>query len=209
MPRLVGSLGGHEPWNESRYPDVLADLTAQQCREFGEAYLRDTLDYRTGKPLFIDKMPNNFRNVALIHLMLPNAKIIDARRDPMDCCFSNFKQLYATGHPFSYSLEDVGRYYSSYVGLMGHWDRVLPGRILRVLHEDVLDDLEGSVRRLLNYCGLLFEPACVVFYNTQRRVHTASSEQVRRPINRDGVGQWRNFEPWLGPLRAALGPLQT
>ena len=209
VPRLVGSLGGHEPWNESRYPDVLADLTAQQCREFGEAYLRDTLDYRTGKPLFIDKMPNNFRNVALIHLMLPNAKIIDARRDPMDCCFSNFKQLYATGHPFSYSLEDVGRYYSSYVGLMGHWDRVLPGRILRVLHEDVLDDLEGSVRRLLNYCGLLFEPACVVFYNTQRRVHTASSEQVRRPINRDGVGQWRNFEPWLGPLRAALGPLQT
>jgi Sulfotransferase family len=138
--------------------------------------------------------------------MLPNARIIDARRDAMDCCFSNFKQLYATGHQFAYSLDDVGRYYRSYVELMDHWERVLPGRVLCVRHEDVLADLEGSVRRILEYCGLPFEPACIEFYKTERRVHTASAEQVRRPINRDGVGQWRPYERWLGPLKAALGP---
>jgi predicted Zn-dependent protease len=207
VPRLVGSLGGNDPASQTHYPDVLTDLTAQQCLEFGEAYIRDTLDYRTGKPYFIDKMPNNFRNIALIQLMLPNSRIIDARRDAMDCCFSNFRQLYATGHAFAYSLEDIGRYYRAYTELMDHWDRVLPGRILRVRHEDVLEDLEGSVRRILEYCGLPFEPACIEFYNTQRRVHTASAEQVRRPVNREGVGQWRNFDQWLGPLRMALGPL--
>jgi predicted Zn-dependent protease len=207
VPRLVGSLGSGDSFGETHYPNVLNDLTAEQCLAFGEAYMRDTMVYRTGKPFFIDKMPNNFRNIALIHLMLPNARIIDARRDPMDCCFSNFKQLYATGHPFSYSLDDVGRYYRSYIGLMEHWDRVLPGRVLCVQHEDVLADLEGSVRRILEYCGLPFEPACVEFHKTQRRVHTASAEQVRRPINRDGVDQWRPYEPWLGPLKQALGPL--
>jgi tetratricopeptide (TPR) repeat protein len=206
VPRLVGTLGGHDPADESRYPDVLTELSAEQCRTFGAAYLRDTLDYRTGKPYFIDKMPNNFRNIALIQLMLPNAKIIDARRDAMDCCFSNFKQLYATGHQFAYGLDDVGRYYRSYVELMDHWDRVLPGRVLCVRHEDVLADLEGSVRRILDYCGLPFEPACIDFYKTERRVHTASAEQVRRPINRDGVGQWRPYERWLGALKSALGP---
>lgn len=207
VPRLVGTLGGHDPWRESRYPDVLADLTADQCREFGAAYLSDTLDYRTGKPRFIDKMPNNFRNVALIHLMLPQAKIIDARRNAMDCCFSNFKQLYATGHAFAYSLDDIGRYYRAYIELMDHWDRVLPGRILCVRNEDVIADLEGSVRRILDYCGLPFEPACIEFHKTERRVHTASSEQVRRPINREGIGQWRPYEAWLDPLKRALGPL--
>jgi tetratricopeptide (TPR) repeat protein len=207
VPRLVGSLGSGASYGDSHYPNVLNDLTAEQCRAFGEDYLRDTMVYRTGKPYFIDKMPNNFRNVALIHLMLPNAKIIDARRDAMDCCFSNFKQLYATGHPFAYSLEDIGRYYRSYVGLMDHWDRVLPGRVLCVKHEDVLVDLEGSVRRILDYCQLPFESACIDFYKTQRRVHTASAEQVRRPINRDGVDQWRPYEPWLGPLKEALGTL--
>lgn len=207
VPRLVGSLGGHDRFSETHYPGVLTDLTAEQCLSFGQEYLRDTLDYRIGKPYFIDKMPNNFRNIALIQLMLPNAKIIDARRDPMDCGFSNFKQLYASGHQFAYSLDDIGRYYRAYVELMGHWDEVLPGRVLCVQHEDVLADLEGSVRRILNYCGLPFEQQCVEFYKTERRVHTASSEQVRRPINRDGVGYWRNFEPWLEPLRAALGPL--
>ena len=205
VPRLVGSLGGHDRHSESHYPDVLTELTAEQCRTFGEQYLEDTLDYRSGKPYFIDKMPNNFRNIPLIQLMLPNSKIIDARRNALDCCFSNFKQLYATGHPFSYSLEDIGRYYRTYIELMDHWDRVLPGRVLCVRHEDVLEDLDGSVRRILDYCGLPFEPACIDFHKTERRVHTASSEQVRRPLNRDGVGQWRPFERWLGPLKSALG----
>jgi tetratricopeptide (TPR) repeat protein len=207
IPRLVSTLdllpGG------ARYPGVLATLSADDFRGFGEAYIRDTKHYRVaGRPFFIDKMPNNFRHLGLIHLMLPNAKIIDARREPMACCFSNFKQLFATGQQFTYSLEDIGRYYQMYVQLMDHWNSVLPdGRILRVQHEQVIDDLEGSVRRILDYCGLEFEPACVEFHKTERRVHTASSEQVRRPINREGVDQWRNFEPWLGELRAALGPL--
>ena len=207
IPRLVGSLGSGDKFGDTHYPGVLPQLTAEQCREFGEAYIRDTRVYRTGKPFFIDKMPNNFRNIALIQLILPNAKIIDARRDAMDCCFSNFKQLYANGHPFAYNLDDIGRYYRSYVSLMDHWDRVLPGRVLCARHEDVLADLEGSVRRILDYCGLPFEPACVEFHRTERRVHTASAEQVRRPINRDGVDQWRPYEPWLGPLKDALGPL--
>ncbi|MFZ9478824.1 MAG: sulfotransferase [Steroidobacteraceae bacterium] len=207
IPRLVGSLGSGDKFGDTHYPGVLPQLTAEQCREFGEAYIRDTRVYRTGKPFFIDKMPNNFRNIALIHLILPNAKIIDARRDAMDCCFSNFKQLYANGHPFAYNLDDIGRYYRGYVSLMEHWDQVLPGRVLCVRHEDVLADLEGSVKRILEYCGLPFEPGCVEFHRTERRVHTASAEQVRRPINRDGVDQWRPYEPWLGPLKDALGPL--
>ena len=208
IPRLVGSLGSGDRFGETHYPGVLPELTEAQCRAFGEAYIRDTRVYRKeGKPFFIDKMPNNFRNIALIQLVLPNARIIDARRDAMDCCFSNFKQLYAHGHPFAYDLEDVGRYYRAYVDLMDHWDRTLPGRVLRVQHEDVLADLEGSVRRILDHCGLPFEEACVEFHRTERRVHTASAEQVRRPINRDGVDQWKPYEPWLGPLKAALGPL--
>jgi tetratricopeptide (TPR) repeat protein len=208
IPRLVGSLGGRDSFDESGYPAILADLTPEQCREFGEAYIRDTQAYRsTGKPFFIDKMPNNFRHIALLHLILPNAKIIDARREPMDCCFSNFKQLFASGQQFTYGLDDIGHYYRLYVELMDHWDQVLPGRVLRVQHEEVLADLEGSVRRILDYCGLPFEEGCVEFHKNTRKVHTASSEQVRRPINRDGVGQWRPYESWLGPLKEALGPL--
>ena len=206
VPRLVSALDLHP--SGARYPGVLALPSAEDYRGFGEAYIRDTRHYRVGDaPFFIDKMPNNFRHVSLIHLMLPNAKIIDARREPMACCFSNFKQLFASGQQFTYSLEDVAHYYRMYVRIMDHWDRVLPGRVLRVLHEDVIDDLEGSVRRILDHCGLEFEPACIDFHKTDRRVHTASSEQVRRPINREGVDQWKNFEPWLGPLRTALGPL--
>jgi tetratricopeptide (TPR) repeat protein len=206
IPRLVSALDLHA--SGVRYPGVLALPSADDYRGFGEAYLRDTRHYRVGnRPFFIDKMPNNFRHVSLIHLMLPNAKIIDARREPMACCFSNFKQLFASGQQFTYSLEDIGRYYALYVRLMDHWDSILPGRVLRVQHEDVINDLEGSVRRILDYCGLEFEPACVDFHKTERRVHTASSEQVRRPINREGVDQWKNFEPWLGALREALGPL--
>jgi hypothetical protein len=160
--------------------------------------------YRRGKPHFIDKMPNNFRHLGLIHLMLPNARIIDARREPIACCFSNFKQLFASGQQFTYSLEDIAHYYRRYVELMTHWDEVLPGKVLRVQHEEVVNDLEGSVRRILQFCGLEFEPACVEFHRTQRTIHTASSEQVRRPINREGVDQWRHFEPWLGGLKIAL-----
>jgi hypothetical protein len=141
--------------------------------------------------------------------MLPNAKIIDARREAMACCFSNFKQLFASGQEFTYSLEDIGCYYRSYVELMKHWDAVLPGKILRVQHEDVVEDLEHNVHRILDFCGLEFEPACIEFYKTERAVRTASSEQVRQPIFREGLDQWRNFEPWLGPLKAALGPLAS
>jgi hypothetical protein len=152
-------------------------------------------------------MPNNFRHLGLIHLILPNAKIIDARREPLACCFSNFKQLFASGQEFTYSLEDIGRYYRTYVELLAHWDTVMPGRILRVEHESVVEDLEGNVRRILDFCGLDFESGCVEFHKTERSVRTASSEQVRRPIFREGLDQWRNFEPWLGPLVATLGDL--
>jgi hypothetical protein len=173
----------------------------------GEKYLADTRVYRLGKPRFIDKMPNNFRHIGLIHLVLPNAKIIDARREPLACCFSNFKQLFASGQEFTYSLEDIGRYYRSYVELMQHWNAVLPGKILRVQHEDVVADLEGNVRRILDFCALPFEAGCVEFYKTERSVRTASSEQVRQPIFKEGLEQWRCFEPWLGPLKDALGDL--
>ena len=199
--RLQGRAAGE---SAPAYPAVLRELSPDQIRQFGERYIEDTQIYRTGRPFFIDKNPNNFRHIGLIHLILPNAKIIDARREAMDCCFSNFKQLFASGQEFTYDLGDIGRYYRIYVELMAHWDWVLPGRILRVQHEDVVGDLEGSVRRLLDFCGLAFEEGCLEFYRTERSVRTASSEQVRRPISRDGMGQWRKFEAWLGPLRAAL-----
>ena len=150
-------------------------------------------------------MPNNFRHIGLIHLMLPNAKIIDARREPMACCFSNLKQLFASGQEFTYSIKDIARYYRTYLDLMRHWDAVLPGRVLRVLYEDVVEDLEGNVRRILAFCDLELEPACVEFYKTERGVRTASSEQVRQPIFREGLFQWRNYEPWLGQLKDGLG----
>jgi tetratricopeptide (TPR) repeat protein len=208
IPRLVQQLDGRGGDDaKPRYPAVLADLTAEQARELGEKYLADTRVYRTAKPFFIDKMPNNFRHIGLIHLILPNAKIIDARREPMACCFSNFKQLFATGQEFTYSLEDIGRYYRAYAEVMAHWDAVLPGKVLRVQYEAVVDDLGGNVRRLLDFCGLDFEPACLEFHRTERSIRTASSEQVRQPIFREGLDQWRHFEPWLGPLRDALGPL--
>jgi len=186
------------------YPAGLADLTHEDFRALGEKYLAATQIQRGDRPFFIDKMPNNFRHIGLIHLMLPNAKIIDARRDPMACCFSNLKQLFANGQEFTYSVEDIARYYRTYVELMDHWDQVLPGRVLLVRHEEVVEDLEASVRRILDYCGLPFEPACVEFHKTRRSVRTPSSEQVRQPIYRDGLDQWRNFETWLAPLARAL-----
>ena len=162
---------------------------------------------KLGRPFFIDKMPNNFAHAGLIHLILPNAKIIDARRHPLGCCFSVFKQHFARGQAFSYDLTELGRYYVDYVALMRHMDEVLPGRVHRVLYERMVDDPEGEVRRLLAACGLPFEERCLQFYQNDRAVRTASSEQVRRPIFRDGVDQWQHFEPWLGPLKAALGPV--
>ncbi|WP_257547276.1 tetratricopeptide repeat-containing sulfotransferase family protein [Sphingopyxis sp. DBS4] len=186
----------------------VAGLTADQARELGEQYLRDTqVQRKSDKPFYIDKLPNNWLYTGFIRLILPNARIVDARRHPMDCCFSNFKQHFARGQAFSYSLSDMGRYYADYVGLMDHFDHVLPGHVHRVFHERVIADLEGEVRALLTYLGLPFEPSCLDFHKSDRAVRTASSEQVRRPINRDGVDQWRAMEPWLGPLVEALGPV--
>lgn len=189
----------------NRYPEILNDLTPETLRELGEEYIRDTRIHRLGAPFFIDKMPNNFRHVGLIRLMLPNAKIIDARRDPMACCFSGFKQLFAEGQLFSYSLDDIGRYYKDYVKLMAHWDEVIPGYVLRVQHEDVVADLETQVTRMLDFCGVPFEESCLEFHKTERNVRTPSSEQVRQPIFSTALEQWKNYEPWLEPLKQALG----
>lgn len=190
------------------YHDVLAGLPAEQFAELGSQFLdRTRVQRKTGAPLFIDKMPNNFLHLGLIQLMLPNAKIIDARRHPLACCFSGFKQHFARGQSFSYSLDDIGRYYHDYVDLMAHFDAVLPGRVHRVIYERMVEDTEGEVRRLLAYCGLPFEERCLRFFENDRPVRTASSEQVRRPINRDGIDQWRHYSAWLDPLRAALGPV--
>ncbi len=202
VARMVAELHGRD----SRYPAILSKMSAEDFTALGQRYLSDTRAYRlNARPRFIDKMPNNFRHIGLIHLMLPNAKIIDVRREPMACCFGNFKQLFAQGQEFTYGLEDLARYYRTYLQLMRHWDAVLPAQVLRVQYEDVVDDLQGSVRRLLEFCGLAFEPACLTFHRTERSVRTASSEQVRQPIYREGLSQWRHYEPWLGPLREALG----
>jgi len=206
IPRFVLELQGRDPdLDNPRYPAILADLPREVFVQLATRYLEDTRVYRGSRPRFIDKMPNNFRHIGLIHLMFPNAKIIDARREPMACCFGIYKQLFARGQEFAYSILDIARYYRTYLELMEHWDRVLPGRVLRVHHEDVVDDLEGGVRRILEHCELPFEPACLEFHRTQRSVRTASSEQVRQPIFREGLDQWRNFEPWLAPLRESLG----
>lgn len=210
IPRIVLELQGRDPdLDDPRYPGVLAEMQPEDFRRMGEKYLRDTRSYRGDAPRFIDKMPNNFRHLGLIHLMFPNATIIDARREPMACCFSNLKQLFASGQEFSYSMQDIARYYRTYLELMEHWDRVLPGRVLRVHHEDVVDDLEGNVRRILDFCGLPFEAACLEFHKTARSVRTASSEQVRRPIYRDGMDQWTKYAAYLEPLRGMLGDALT
>ena len=193
--------------NEStQYSNILATKSHQELRELGAQYLERTRVHRkTDSPFFIDKMPNNFLHIGMIHLILPNAKIIDARRHPLGCCLSNFKQYYARGQNFSYSLSDIGRYYHDYVELMAHFDTVLPGRIHRVIYEQTVEDTEAQVRKLLAYCQLDFEPACLRFFETQRGVRTASSEQVRQPIYRQGMEQWANYEPWLQPLKDSLG----
>ena len=189
---------------EARYPRILAELTAEQLQGFADAFIEDTRFHRKGAPHFIDKMPNNFQHIGLIHLILPNAKIIDARRHPMACCFSGFKQLFADGQEFTYGQEEVARYYKGYVELMAHWDRVLPGKVLRVHYEHLVADLEGQVRRILDYLGLPFEENCLNYYRTDRSIRTPSSEQVRQPIYHSGLEQWRHFEPYLDVLKQEL-----
>ncbi len=192
----------------SSYYPLLPNLSREQSLSYGQGYLDNTrIQRKTDAPFFIDKMPNNFAHVALIHLLLPNAKIIDARRHPMACCFSNFKQHFARGQNFSYSLDDMGRYYRDYVELMAHFNAVLPGRVLRVHYEHLVADPEAQIRRVLDYCGLPFEDDCLRFYQNERAVRTASSEQVRQPIYKQGLDHWQHFEPWLEPLKKALGPV--
>jgi tetratricopeptide (TPR) repeat protein len=192
-------------------PEALQRLTAAEAQAVGERFLAETRTYRRlGRPFFIDKMPNNFWHIGLIHLILPGATIIDVRREPMACCFSNLKQLFGTtNQEFTYGAEDMARHYRAYLDLMRHWDDVLPGRVLRVRYEDVVEDLEGSVRRMLAHGGLPFEPACLAFHETRRSVRTPSSEQVRQPIGQEGLAQWRHYAPWLAPLRDALGDALT
>ena len=187
---------------------MLAGLPPEDLRALGEEYLaRTRIQRKTGRPFFIDKLPNNWAHAGLIHLILPRATIIDARRHPLSCCFSGFKQHFARGQHFTYSLPELGRYYRDYVELMAHFDAVLPGRVHRVIYERMVADTEGEVRRLLDHCGLPFDEACLEFHRNERAVRTASSEQVRQPIYQDALGQWRHFEAWLGPLEEALGPV--
>ncbi len=212
LPEVIAMARELRNRSESRavgaYTGVLAGLDAPRLRELGERYIEQTRVYRkTDRPYFIDKMPNNFLHIGMIHLVLPNAKIIDARRHPLACCFSNYRQHFASGQRFAYDLTDLGRYYRDYVELMAHFDAVLPGRIHRVIYERMVDDTEAEVRRLLDYCGLPFEDACLRFFENERAVRTPSSEQVRQPIYRDAVDQWRHFESWLDPLKDALGPV--
>ncbi|MEA3010120.1 MAG: hypothetical protein QOJ91_1812 [Sphingomonadales bacterium] len=189
------------------YPQILARLEPEELRGLGEEYLRRAGAHRkTGRPFFTDKQPNNWRDIGFIRMILPNARIVDARRHPLACCFSNFKQHFAEGQAFTYSLDDMGRYYRDYVRLMDHFDEAMPGRIHRVLHEDMVEDSEAEIRRLLDFLGLPFEPACLRFHENDRAVRTPSAEQVRQPINRGGMDQWRPFELWLDPLKDALGP---
>ena len=194
--------------DDAAFLEALAALNAAEVAALADRYLDATRIYRrTGEPRFVDKMPNNFLYIGLIHLLFPRAAIIDARRHPMGCCFSCFKQHFAWGQRFTNDLADLGRFYRDYVDLMAHFDAVLPGRVHRVNYEDVVKDLSGEVRGLLEYCGLPFEDRCLRFFENRRSIQTASAEQVRQPIFSEGVDQWRHFEPWLGPLEEALGDL--
>jgi tetratricopeptide (TPR) repeat protein len=212
IDRYAKELCGHDPdCGLPLHPEALMQLTTEDARRLGERFLAETRAYRRlGRPFFIDKMPNNFWHIGLIHLILPQATIIDVRREPMACCFSNLKQLFGTtNQEFTYNARHIARHYRIYLDLMRHWENVLPGRVLKVPYEDVVDDLEGSVRRMLSHCGLPFEPACLAFHQTQRSVRTPSSEQVRQPITREGLAQWQHYESWLAPLREALGDALT
>jgi tetratricopeptide (TPR) repeat protein len=206
IPRIVSELQGQGPnRGPARYPDLLPGLDPLLFERLGRRYVDETRVYRRGRPRFVDKMPNNFWHVGLIHLMLPNARIIDIRREPLACCVSNLKQLFARGQEFCYGIEEIARYYRAYLELMRHWNRVLPGRVLRVSYEDLVEDLGASVRQILAHCGLEFDPACLEFHRSRRAINTPSSEQVRQPLFREGLSQWRHYDPWLDPLREMLG----
>jgi tetratricopeptide (TPR) repeat protein len=208
IPFLAGREARTQGLIPRDWPAAVATMDRNKLAALGAEFLERTrVQRKTGKPFYIDKLPNNWAYAGFIHLILPNAKLIDARRHPLDCCFSNFRQHFAKGQAFTYGLEDIGRYYADYVRAMDHYDRVLPGRVHRVIHERLLDDPDAEVRALLAWMGLPFEEGCLAFHTSSRPVRTASSEQVRRPINRDGVGQWRPFEAWLDPLKQALGAL--
>ena len=209
IPSFAYTLAGRKMMDETPdYPENLNNLDNNKLKELGKRYIEETRIHREKSPFFIDKMPNNFRHIALIQIILPNAKIIDARRNPMGCCFSGYKQLFASGQNFSYDLTDIGDYYKNYVKLMDHWDNVLPGKVLRVQYENVVDNLEYEVTRILDYCNLPFEDSCINFHKTERNIRTPSSEQVRQPIYKSGLEQWKNFEPWLDPLKEALGDIK-
>ncbi|MGH8269070.1 MAG: sulfotransferase, partial [Steroidobacteraceae bacterium] len=210
LPNIARKLAGPKQDEEGMFLKRLASLAGDELRALGEGYLAETRVMRkSDAPFFIDKMPNNFMYVGLIQLILPNAVIIDARRHPLGCCFSCFKQHFARGQWFTYGLEDLGRYYRDYVELMAHFDEVLPDRVTRVLYESVVANTESEVRRLLEACRLPFDSKCLRFHENARAVRTPSSEQVRQPIYRDGVDQWRHYEPWLGPLERALRDVLT
>lgn len=208
LERIAVELGGG--LSSSAYLDKIADLRPAELQALGDEYLRTTQRYRqTSRPFFTDKMPSNWKLVGLIRMILPDARIIDVRRHPLGCGFANYAQHYNWGINFSYDLKDIGRFYNAYVRQMAHFDHVCPGLVHRIFYEDLIEDLEGEVRRLLAYLGLPFDEACLAFHENKRAVHTPSSEQVRRPINRDGMSTWRNYEAWLDPLKEALGPVLT
>ena len=203
---MAQSLRGDDIYGkEGNYPKSMKTLSIEKRMEMGKTFINDTRIHRKDAPRFTDKMPNNFRHIGLIHLIMPNAKIIDARRYPLDCCFSMFKQLFAQGQEFTYGLAEAGSYYKSYVKLMNHWDEVLPNKILRVNNEDIIDDLEGQVKKMLEFLELPFEDSCITFYETDRSVRTASSEQVRKPINKSGMDRWKPYAKNLKPLLDGLG----
>jgi tetratricopeptide (TPR) repeat protein len=207
LPNILNMVGQFDDLSSGRdgYPETVARASTAQLAGLGRRYLEETAALRTGRAHFTDKLPNNFSHIGLIHAILPHAIIIDARRHPMDACFSTFKQHFAEGQTFSYNLNDLGRYYRCYLSLMDHWDRVLPGRVLRLQYEELVREPDENIRRLLEHCGLPFEPACLAFHETRRAVRTASAEQVRQPLYSSGVGYWRHFERQLEPLREALG----
>lgn len=207
LPNILNIVGRLDDLAAGRdgYPETLGAIPAAQLAGLGRRYVEETAPLRSVRPHFTDKLPNNFSHVGLIHAILPRATVIDARRHPMDACFSTFRQYFAEGQTFSYKLEDLGRYYRCYLSLMDHWDAALPGKVLHVQYEELVRDPETQIRRVLEHCGLAFEPACLSFHETRRPVRTASAEQVRQPIYTSGVGYWRHFETELEPLRRALG----
>ena len=200
---------GNSTKDRTAYPEVIESLQGSDLTDLGKSFIDETQFLRTGKQYFIDKMPNNFSHIGLIKLILPNAKVIDARRNPMDTCFSCFKQLFARGQAFTYDLSEIARYYVNYVNLMDHWDKVLPGYVFKVQHEDLINNQEGVTRDLIDFCEVDFESSTLEFYKTKRAVKTASSEQVRQPINTKGVNQWENYEAHLKDLKFHLESIIT